>query len=229
MTPLMPSKSVSWMFSSQTVRSSSRMVRVTSGVLTLEGISFPVLQVFSTSTRVTATCWEDGRRKKGTAYNRVARLRIRVVRAQVAKTFSDREKHDPLLEGDTIEEFRLFLQKYGCNAEVQTEYIQKVSRRAFVFSRVSKRSQKKKACRNKWNRETCNNWKKMRLIKSWRQRDGQMCGGDSRLGTLTDLRSLAMNPKKLEDSSERVCSRDSTSPPARRKESRLCISSDDAT
>ena len=66
-------------------------------------------------------------------YNRVARVRIRAVQAQVAKTFSDREKHDPLLEGDTIEEFRLFLQKQGCSAEVQNEYIQKVSRRAFAF------------------------------------------------------------------------------------------------
>ena len=65
--------------------------------------------------------------------NRVARVRIRAVQAQVAKTFSDREKHDPLLEGDTIEEFRLFLQKQGCSAEVQNEYIQKVSRRAFAF------------------------------------------------------------------------------------------------
>ena len=122
----------------------------------------------------------------------------------------------------------------SCRNKVATpKYKPSTSRRSqdvpLLSSRVSKRSQKKKACRNKWNRETCNNWKKMRLIKSWRQRDGQMCGGDSRLRTLTDLRSLATNPKKLEDSSERVCSRDSTSPPARRKESRLCISSDHAT
>ena len=98
-----------------------------------------------------------------------------------------------------------------------------------LSSRVSKRSQKKKACRNKWNRERCNRWKKMRLIRSWRQRDGRMCGRDSKLGTLTDLRSLATNPKKLEDSSERVCSQASTSPPARRKKSRLCISSGHVT
>ena len=67
-------------------------------------------------------------------YNRVARVRIRAVQAQVAKTFSDREEHDPLLEGDTIEEFRLFLQKQGCSAEVQTEYyIQKVSKACLCF------------------------------------------------------------------------------------------------
>ena len=66
-------------------------------------------------------------------YNRVARVRIRTVQALVAKTFSDRDNHDPLLEGDAIEEFRLFLQKQGCSAEVQAEYIQKVSRRAFAF------------------------------------------------------------------------------------------------
>ena len=66
-------------------------------------------------------------------YNRVARARIRAVQAQVAKTFSDREEDDPLLEGDPIEEFRLFRQKQGCSAEVQNEYIQKVSRRAFAF------------------------------------------------------------------------------------------------
>ena len=66
-------------------------------------------------------------------YNRVARVRIRAVQAQVTQTFSNHEKHDPLLEGDTIEEFRLFLQKQGCSGEVQTEYIQKVSRRAFAF------------------------------------------------------------------------------------------------
>ena len=31
----------------------------------------------------------------------------------VARTFPDQSNHDPLLEGDAIEEFRLFLQKQG--------------------------------------------------------------------------------------------------------------------
>ena len=44
----------------------------------------------------------------------------------------------------------------------------------------------------------------MRLIRSWRQRDRQTYGRDSKLGTLTDLRSLAMSPKRREDSSERA-------------------------
>ena len=48
MTRLVPFKGVSWMFSSQTDRSSSHTALVTSGVLTLEGISFPAQQVLST-------------------------------------------------------------------------------------------------------------------------------------------------------------------------------------
>ena len=157
--------------------------------------------------------------------NRVARVRIRAVQAQVAKTFSDREKHDPLLEGDTIEEFRVFLQKQGCSDEAQTEYIQKVSSRAFAFLPRVQEVSEEEGVPEQMER----GWKKVSLIKSWRRRGGQMCGRGSRLGTLTDLRSLATNPKKLEESSERVCSLASTSPPAQRKRSRLCISSDHVT
>ena len=66
-------------------------------------------------------------------YNRVARLRIRAVQERVAETFADRANHDPLFESDAIEEFRMFLQGQGTSAEVQAEYIQKVSRRSFAF------------------------------------------------------------------------------------------------
>ena len=129
MTLLTPSKSVSWMFSSRTARSSSHTERVTSGALTLEGIFFSAAGALNVdkSDRDMLGGWMA---QESDRYNRVARVRIRAVQAVVAKTFSDRGKHDPLLEGDAIEEFRLFLQKQGCSAEVQAEYIQKVSRRA---------------------------------------------------------------------------------------------------
>ena len=221
MTRLMPFKSVSRMFSSQTDRSSSHTALVTSGVRTLEGISFPAQQVLSTWTRVTATRWEDGWRKKVTAT------------AELRGSGSEWSKHRSQRLSPTVRNTTLYSKvtpsrssACSCRSKVAAPKYKTSTSKRFqdvpsLSSRVSKSSLKKKVCPNKWNREWCNRWKKMKLIRSWRQRDGRMCGRDSKLGTL--------NPEKLEDSSERVCSQASTSPPARRKKSRLCISSGHVT
>ena len=212
------SRSVSWMFSSQTARSSSHgrnFFPSAAGALNVDKSDRDMLGGW--------TAQESDR------YNRVAWVRVRAVQALVAKTFSNRGNCDPLLEGDAIEEFRLFLQKQGCSAEVHAEYIQKVSRRAFALLPRVQEVPEEDGESEKWNRERCNRWKKMLLRRSWRQRDRQMYGRNSKFGTLTELRNLPMSPKRRADSSERVCSQASTSPPARRKESRRCTSSDHAT
>ena len=127
-------------------------------------------------------------------YNRVARVRIQAVQALVARTFSDQSNHDPLLEGDAIEEFRLFLQKQGCSTEVQAEYIQKISRRSFaLLPRVQEAPEEGELERMDPGEVR---WKKMRWRRSWQQRKGRTDEGDSKLGMPTDLRSWEASPIK---------------------------------
>ena len=149
-------------------------------------------------------------------YNRVARLRIRAVQAQVAETFADRVNHDPLFEGDAIEEFRVFLQGQGTSVELQTEYIQKVSRRSFAFlprhQELSFESVPESMGPERFGKK-----RKLRLRRSWKQRERQMFIRGNRPGTQSGLRSLGLIPRRQGNSSGKVFSQASISPSAPRR------------
>ena len=71
--------------------------------------------------------------QKSERYNRVAKVRIKVVQNLVGATFADRANSDPLFEADALEEFSLFLQRQGTSQELQAEYLRKLSSRSFAF------------------------------------------------------------------------------------------------
>ena len=106
--------------------------------------------------------------QEGGRKNRVAKVRIQVVRNLVAASFADRANSDRLLETDALEEFSL------SNGKVQAKNsMQRISRSCRVGVLLSSHGPQRNLRRERprgWTREKCNNVRKRRRGNEKRRR-----------------------------------------------------------